>query len=130
VVAASFLARYRAGERPSITEYAARHPELADQIRELLPALVMVEQDLTIDPDPNGAQPPPVPSPGKERRLGDYRILREIARGGMGVVYEAEQISLGRRVALKILPGPASGDRVLSRSGWATFAAPPLRASV
>ena len=49
VVAESFLARYRAGERPSIEELAARHPELADQIRELLPALVMVEEDLSID---------------------------------------------------------------------------------
>jgi hypothetical protein len=48
----------------------------------------------------------------------------------MGVVYEAEPISLGRRAALKIQPGPASGDRVVSRSGWATLAAPPLRASV
>jgi hypothetical protein len=35
----------------------------------------------------------------------------------MGVISEAEEISLGRRVAVKILPGPASGDRVVSRSG-------------
>jgi serine/threonine-protein kinase len=49
VVAASFLARYRAGQRPGIEEYAARYPELADQIRALLPALVRVEEDLSID---------------------------------------------------------------------------------
>ncbi|WP_165230636.1 WD40 repeat domain-containing serine/threonine protein kinase [Aquisphaera insulae] len=112
VIAGSFLARYRAGERPSVEEYAALHPDLADLIRELLPALVMVERDLTIDRDPvpAGVRRSPALSPGNERRLGDYRILREIGRGGMGVVYEAEQMSLGRRVALKVLPGQVARD--------------------
>ena len=107
-VAESFLARYRAGERPSIAEYAGRYPELAEQIRRLLPALVMVEQDLSLDDDAAPAARDAVGDPS--RQLGDYRILREIGRGGMGVVYEAEQVSLGRRVALKVLPSQVARD--------------------
>jgi WD40 repeat protein len=42
--------------------------------------------------------------------LGDFRLVREIGRGGMGIVYEAEQISLRRRVALKVLPFAAALD--------------------
>src|SRR5262249_60276724 len=43
-------------------------------------------------------------------QLGEYRLLREVGRGGMGIVYEAEQLSLHRRVALKVLPFAATLD--------------------
>jgi WD40 repeat protein len=113
-VADAFLAQYRAGESPSIAAYAARHPELADRIRRLLPALVRLERDLSLGADAGPAARPPAAE--RSRRLGDYQILGEIGRGGMGVVYEAEQVSLGRRVALKVLPHlVAQEPRALAR---------------
>jgi serine/threonine protein kinase len=108
-LAEEFAQRYRRGERPSLEEYIARLPEMADEIREMFPVLVEVER---VEGDAREAanQPTPaaVPVVGQ---IGDYRIVREIGRGGMGVVYEAEQISLRRRVALKVLPGHVAGDR-------------------
>jgi tetratricopeptide (TPR) repeat protein len=105
-LADEFLERHRRGERPALTEYTARHPELASQIRELFPALLMLED---VRPERQPAPGEPL-AEGPPLRLGEYRIVRVIGRGGMGVVYEAEQESLGRRVALKVLPPGALGD--------------------
>ena len=108
-MAEEFAGRYRRGERPSLQEYIDRCPAMADEIRELFPALVEVEQaEEVLEPrhDPAASRSAPA-----MRQVGDYRVIREVGRGGMGVVYEAEQVSLGRRVALKILPGVVAKDR-------------------
>ena len=123
----SFLARFRKGERPSLTEYIARYPALADEIRELLPALVEIEQLGSVGGASRAGLGEPRPVPGSPsatdaldpaagpaagtstsvgafpQRLGDYRILRTIGAGGMGVVYEAVRESLRNHVALKVI---------------------------
>ena len=83
------LAELKAGHAPSRTELIARHPELASHLEACLAGLEFI----------HGAET----APGRSQRLGDFRIIREVGRGGMGAVFEAEQVSLGRRVALKIL---------------------------
>ena len=101
-----FLVRLRRGERPLIAEYVNRHPELAERIHEMFPTLGLVERfkhDLSEVADDPGSDLSVTHTASPLERLGDFLILREVGRGGMGIVYEAEQETLGRHVALKVM---------------------------
>jgi WD40 repeat protein len=125
-VIAAYLEARRAGQCPSQEELLAQHPDLAvelasffadkerfDRLAEPLAASppagpedapkqakeTQIADAPTIAP---GAQPSPVPG-DTVRYFGDYEMLEEIARGGMGVVFKARQISLNRVVALKMI---------------------------
>jgi eukaryotic-like serine/threonine-protein kinase len=101
LVAEEFARRWRAGDRPSVTEYEVKYPDHADEIRDVLSAVQMMEE---LKPRREDSKPPARPMAPVPERIGEFRIIREIGRGGMGVVYEAVQESLNRRVALKVLP--------------------------
>lgn len=102
----TFTAAVRRGEGGAIEDWAQRHPEHAEQIRELFPTILALEGVR------QGSSSGGRAGISVIDRLGDFRIVREIGRGGMGVVYEAEQESLGRRVAVKVLPPMRDAKRV------------------
>ncbi len=102
VLASDFIARYRNGDRPTIEEYAIRHPELSEPIRRVFPLALSVEK---VKVDEQAEQDGSATLAGRLiEQLGDFRLVREIGRGGMGIVYEAMQESLTRTVAIKVLP--------------------------
>lgn len=102
-IADEFVSELRQGRHPTVEEFVRRHPNHADEIREFLPALVMIEKAKESDTSRPRSRTDASDTAPPIKQLGDYQILREVARGGMGVVYEAEQLSLGRHVAIKVL---------------------------
>ncbi len=92
------LDRLHAGESIDRAGLLREHPEHRSDLEAFFDLVEVVEA-------------PPEPEEAMPARLGEFRIVREIGRGGMGVVYEAEQPSLKRRVALKVLPPALRGDR-------------------
>jgi serine/threonine-protein kinase len=120
----------RRGEQPDFDAIVQQHPDVADELRELL-AMSQLADELapaTIDQPTlvsEGASPGPSDSTNVPREFGNYEILEELGRGGMGVVYKARQRSPDRLVALKmILRGDlASNDDLLRFRGEAQSAA-------
>jgi serine/threonine protein kinase/tetratricopeptide (TPR) repeat protein len=102
-VATAYLKAQEVGQAPDRQALLDRYPELAAELREFFVDQERIARLAGPFQKFSGAEP-------ELRELSDFRIVREVGRGGMGVVYEAEQVSLRRRVALKVLPLAATMD--------------------
>jgi serine/threonine protein kinase len=103
-----YLAALARGEAPDRSALLADHPDIAADLEACLASLEFIRH---ADPSAGPTARPAADLDARDAsHLGDFRIVREVGRGGMGVVYEAEQLSLGRRVALKVLPFAAALD--------------------
>lgn len=105
-LAEEFAERIRLGDNPQIEDYCRNHPDHADMIRSVFPSIQIVERANQREEQhrrSSESSPSQRALVSMPQALGDFRLIREIGRGGMGVVYEAEQKSLKRHVALKVI---------------------------
>ena len=102
-----YMAALQTGRKPDRAAFLTRHAEIAPALSECLAGLDLLH---TAGPKLRDSAPSATLGTEPPAALGDFRIVREIGRGGMGVVYEAVQLSLGRHVALKVLPFAAALD--------------------
>ena len=106
-----YLAALERGKPVSRAEFLSRHSEIAVELAMCLDALDVLHAAGDLRPEVAGSIDY-LMTENRHLPLGDFRIAREIGRGGMGIVYEATQLSLARRVALKVLPFVASLDPI------------------
>lgn len=109
LIVTQFSDAVRRGEHPSIEDYVARHREWEPQIRELLPLIENLERwkaDKEVE-----CLRRSVPDEFPIRRLGKYELIRELGRGGMGIVFEAVRAGTDRHVAVKLLPWRFAAER-------------------
>jgi serine/threonine protein kinase len=97
-----YLAELEAGRKPDRAAILSRYPDLTETLSECFDGIDLAQ---SLRPPVMASQSELTASP-----IGDFQIIREIGRGGMGIVYEAVQLSLGRRVALKVLPFASALD--------------------
>ncbi len=117
VLADSYANRIRDGEDPSLDEYVQDHPELETAIRAVFPTIRKMEiasqERMSSVSNSGGTSHFDLPP---QEQIGDFRIVRTLGRGGMGIVYQALQISLQRQVALKVIsPAISNSPKQLER---------------
>ena len=115
----NLIERSRHGNQPDLEAVIREYPQLAAELRELWATAMIAEDFASLSGDLPGALTAPSPSapaPAFPSRVGDYELLEEIGRGGMGIVFRARQASLGRIVALKmILRGELASEADFAR---------------
>ena len=105
-----YLRELELGKSPNRAEYLGRFPELYEELEECLDGIELAHSLQTSGVAKDSMHKEPSAAEFATEPLGDFKIIRQIGRGGMGIVYEAVQLSLGRRVALKVLPFAAAMD--------------------